>query len=226
MKRRRALTLDANGVLLLPDPAFLRGILADFGGAPDDETCWSAHYEMIHLLDTTDNPDWPEMHRAFAAALGVPERFLSEAGPLAAEVYVGTPWVAAPGAASALGRLASDDCNLAVVSNTMHGEMEELLRRTGLLEVSNDLVAFSAVVDSQVIGFRKPDPRAFELALEAMEVAPSMCTHVGDSVREDVIGAQRAGLTPIHVDPLGLCSADDHGHTLSLASFAIDFLKE
>lgn len=226
MKRRRALTLDANGVLLLPDPAFLRGILADFGGAPDDPTCWRAHYEMIHLLDTTDDPDWPEMHRAFAAALGVPERFLGQVAPLAAEVYVGTPWVAAPGAAAALRRLASGGCTMAVVSNTMHGEMEELLRRTGLCGASDDLVAFSAVVDSQVVGFRKPDPRMFELALAAMDIAPSRCVHIGDSVREDVMGAQRAGLIPVHVDPLGLCSADDHGHTTSLASFAIDFLRE
>lgn len=226
MDRRRSLTLDANGVLLLPDPGFLRGILADFESQPDDATCWRAHYEMIHLLDTTDDPEWPKMHRAFAAALGVPERYLEQAAPLAAEVYVGTPWIAAPGATAALGRLVSGGCTLAVVTNTMHGEMEELLLRSGLCGLSGGLVAVAAVIDSQIVGFRKPDPRMFELALAALDVAPSNCMHVGDSVREDVVGAQRAGMSPVHVDPLGLCLADDHAHTSSLANFATDFFKE
>jgi putative hydrolase of the HAD superfamily len=226
MNRRRSLTLDANGVLLLPDPVFLRRVLSDFGVQPDDATCWRAHYEMVHLLDSTYDPDYPALHQAFAAALGVPAPDLEQAAPLVAEVYVGSPWVAAPGAAGALLRLVSGGYALAVVSNTTHGEMEDLLVRTGLCSVSGAFAPVAAVVDSEVVGLRKPDPRIFELALAALNTAPSDCVHVGDSVGDDVMGARAAGLTPVHVDPLGLCSAGDHPHTPSLASFTTDLLEQ
>ncbi len=177
-------------------------------------------------LDTTDDPDYRAMHQSFAAALGVPARHREQAAPRVAEVYVGSPWVAAPGAADALLRLVSAGCALAVVSNTMHGEMEELLVRTGLCSVSGVFAPVVVVVDSQVVGFRKPDPRVFELALAALDTAPSNCMHIGDSLRDDVIGAQAAGLIPVHVDPLALCSAPDHAHTPSLAGFAADLLEQ
>jgi putative hydrolase of the HAD superfamily len=226
MNRPRAVTLDANGVLLLPDPVFLRAVLADFGSQPDDATCSRAHYQMIHLLDATDEPDYGAMHRSFAAALGVPPRHQEQAAPRVAEVYVGSAWVAAPGAVDALLRLVSAGCALAVVSNTMHGEMEELLVRTGLCSVSGVFAPVVAVVDSQIVGFRKPDPRVFELALAALDTAPSNCMHVGDSLRDDVVGAQAAGMIPVHVDPLTLCSVADHAHTMSLASFAAELLEQ
>lgn len=72
-------TLDVHGVLLLPDPAALRQTLEPFGAEPDDEACWRAHFEMIHLIDRSAEPDWPAIHRAMAAALGVPSERLADA---------------------------------------------------------------------------------------------------------------------------------------------------
>lgn len=66
------LTLDLYGVLLVPDPAVLRQAVAPFGAEPDDEACLWAHFEMIHVVDQTPEPDWPRIHRAMAAALGLP----------------------------------------------------------------------------------------------------------------------------------------------------------
>jgi hypothetical protein len=64
-----AVTVDASGVLLLPDPDVLRSSLSAFDARPDNSTCWREHYEMIHLLDSTPDPEWPSMSRSFAAAL-------------------------------------------------------------------------------------------------------------------------------------------------------------
>ena len=180
---------------------------------------------MIRLLDDSPDPDWGEMSRRFASALGVLPLFQEQAGKaVVAEVYRGTAWVAVPGAAEALGRLASDGYRLAVVSNTVHGEMEELLLRTGLCSVSGEFTRVAAVIDSRVAGIAKPDPRVFDLALAALGTSATNCVHVGDSLREDVVGAQAAGMTAVHVDPLGLCSAGGHDHTSSLTAFVADLL--
>lgn len=220
MLQPHALTLDAAGVLLVPDPVFLRRALAPFDTEPDDETCWRAHYEMIHLLDTTSDPDYAAMNRLFAAALGVPMPLCEHAGRDVAEVYVGRPWIAAPGAAEALTRLVDGGYRLAVVSNSMHGQMEQLLLKNELCSTAGVFAPVTAIIDSQLVGVRKPDPRIFRMAVSALAAEPSCCVHVGDSVVDDVIGARAAGLTPVHIDPLGSCLMQDHVHAPSLLELA------
>jgi len=221
----KAVTVDANGVLLVPDPNALRSSLAAFDTRPDDARCRRAHYEMIHLLDGFAEPDWPSMNKSFAAALGVPDRYQVEAGNIvAADVYLGTAWVAAPGAVQALRRLSQSGFGLAVVSNSWHGEIAELLLRARLCSTTGEFVAVAAVIDSQVVGLKKPDPRIFELALSALGASRQDCVHVGDSVLDDVRGAEAAGLDAIHVDPFGLCDATDHHHFDSLDMFATSLL--
>ena len=58
-----AVLLDAGGVLLLPDPAELRRVLAPFGRIPDDETCRRAHYASMREVDRIGGPDWPAVDR-------------------------------------------------------------------------------------------------------------------------------------------------------------------
>src|ERR1035437_7337089 len=102
----RAVTIDAHGVLLLPDPVAIRAVLREFSCEPDDATCRKAHYPMVRLLDRMVQPDWPTMNRSFAHALGVEHSGQVEAGAILAErVYLGTSWIPAPGASSALARL-------------------------------------------------------------------------------------------------------------------------
>ena len=40
----------------------------------------------------------------------------------------------------------------------------------------------------------KPAPRIFQVALEKHAIDPEDAVHIGDSVRDDVLGARRAGL--------------------------------
>jgi len=69
--------------------------------------------------------------------------------------------------------------------------MRDLFAEIGLLE-RLDAVALSAEV-----GKRKPHPAIFEAALEQAGVEPSEAVMVGDRLREDVGGAQAAGLAAI-----------------------------
>lgn len=217
-----AVTLDVHGVLLLPDPAALRRALEPFGAEPDEEACWRAHFEMIHLIDQTAEPDWPEIHRAMAAALGVPPEQQADAAPTAVDAYLTKQWVAAPGAANALAQLESGGFRLAVIANSPHGKVEQWLTDAGLCSVSGPLPRVACILASHLLSFGKPDRRIFELAISALGVAPDQCMHVGDSLASDVLGAQTVGITPVHVDPYGLCDSTDHAHADSLTTFVRD----
>jgi putative hydrolase of the HAD superfamily len=47
----------------------------------------------------------------------------------------------------------------------------------------------------------KPDPRIFDFALEYLEVDAADVWYVGDTPAFDVVGARRAGMRPILMDP-------------------------
>lgn len=221
----RAVTVDAHGVLLLPDPIAIRTVLSAFDCKPDDTTCANAHYRMVRLLDLTHDPVWATMNRSYAEALGVSPVDQDAAGAiLASQVYLGTAWVPAPGAAEALVKLVASGYGVAVVSNTEHGEIADVLARTNVCSVDGEGTHVATVIDSNVIGIAKPDPRPFELAFAALGESASTCIHVGDSLHSDVVGAQGVGMEVVHIDPLALCADNDHRHTSSFATFVSELL--
>lgn len=83
-------------------------------------------------------------------------------------------------------------CPLVLVSN-FYGNMGSVL-----FEMSLDGL-FSHVVESAVVGFRKPDPRLFQLAIDAFSqtettaLAPDEIMVVGDSLRKDIEPARSLG---------------------------------
>lgn len=104
------------------------------------------------------------------------------------------------GTPAALARLREAGFRMGVVSNS-DGRAEEALAAAGLRTY------FEVVVDSQLVGVEKPDPRIFHLALASMGVAAADAMYVGDIYEVDVVGARRAGMSVVLVDPLG-----NHGH--------------
>jgi epoxide hydrolase-like predicted phosphatase len=58
---------------------------------------------------------------------------------------------------------------------------------------------FDAVIDSSSVGVRKPDPRIFELALEAAGVPAHEALFVDDAI-ENVTAAAQLGIHAIHFD--------------------------
>ena len=216
-----AVLVDAGGVLLVPDPGAVRRALAQFGVEPDDETCLRAHYLSMREVDRIGPGDWPTVDRCFARAVGVPEERNEAAVPFVDSIYMGEKWAPAAGAAEALVALQGADVPIAVVSNA-GGTMEHQLLTHEVCSVDGTTHARVAiVVDSEVVGVEKPDPKIFSFALDALGVAADRCIYVGDTVAFDVVGARAAGLWPIHIDPYGFCpDRDDHPHAVSLAEVA------
>lgn len=97
------------------------------------------------------------------------------------------------GALEVLTALRQGGYRLAIASNappTYGKRLQEL----GITELVD------AVFISDVIGYAKPDPRFFQFILEKLNATPNETVHVGNSFLHDVIGAQRANITPVFFD--------------------------
>ena len=77
-------------------------------------------------------------------------------------------------------------------------------RLTGLLDQLNLRSYFDLVLASGEVGVQKPDPGIFAAALERLDAVAGSSVYVGDNYWADVVGAQRAGLTPVLLDPYHL----------------------
>lgn len=75
---------------------------------------------------------------------------------------------------------------MVLVSN-FYGNISVVLEEFGL----NDL--FSHVIESAVVGIRKPDARIFQLGVEAMGLHPEEVLVVGDSLEKDIAPARQLG---------------------------------
>ncbi|MDX1384230.1 MAG: HAD-IA family hydrolase [Thermoanaerobaculia bacterium] len=87
----------------------------------------------------------------------------------------------------ALDRLRSLDLRLAVVSN-FDERLPVILSGLGLAP------RFDAVVVSSELGVAKPNPLIFRSLLDRLDLAAPSVAHLGNSPREDVEGAEAAGL--------------------------------
>lgn len=75
---------------------------------------------------------------------------------------------------------------MVLVSN-FYGNIQTVLREFGLDGV------FSQIIESAVVGVRKPDPRIFSLGVEALGLKPDEVVVVGDSIDKDIVPARQAG---------------------------------
>ncbi len=103
-----------------------------------------------------------------------------------------------PGARGALEWAAEAGFTVGVVSNVVfwHGQVSRLLLwRAGL----SRLVDFQVYADEA--GCLKPSRCIFEEALRRAGSEPGCSVHIGDSFREDLLGALLAGMRGVLVDP-------------------------
>lgn len=68
---------------------------------------------------------------------------------------------------------------------------------------------FLKVIESAVVGIRKPDPRIFLLGVEALGLKPEEVTVVGDSLDKDIIPAHEVGCQTIWLRGEGWNSLDE-----------------
>ena len=77
---------------------------------------------------------------------------------------------------------------LAILTNGTPGLQREKIAGSGLAHY------FDAITVAGEVGVGKPDARVFAAALEAVGGTPDKAVMIGDSLRRDIQGAQRAGL--------------------------------
>jgi FMN phosphatase YigB (HAD superfamily) len=63
---------------------------------------------------------------------------------------------------------------------------------------------FDLTLASGEVGVRKPEPEIFYTALERLETQAEESIYIGDNYWADVVGARRAGITPVLFDPYRL----------------------
>ena len=74
-----------------------------------------------------------------------------------------------------------------VMVSNFYGNLHSVLRAYGLVDF------FDTIVESAVVGVRKPDPAIWQLGVEAAKKDASSCIAVGDSYGKDIVPASQVG---------------------------------
>ena len=203
-----ACVFDAGGTLVHPDWPRLAALAEGLAGRRlEADEMRRAFGEMLkcvgsgaplpsgHVIDQT-GPHWT--FRAMYGGLGLDESacetLVGRIDETHAERHV---WCGAdPEAAHVVGELKRAGLLVAVVSNTEDGRLSDALAAAGLAE------SFDLLVDSHLVGYRKPDAAIFRLALDQLGVEAGEAAFVGDSYTHDALAARAVGMRAVLLDPL------------------------
>jgi putative hydrolase of the HAD superfamily len=108
-----------------------------------------------------------------------------------------------------------------LVSN-FYGNIDEVLRDYGIRHL------FKGIIESAVVGVRKPNPTLFRLGVDALELEPSEVLVVGDSLRKDIEPAEQLGCQVLWLKGKGWTAEEDsqtHPHTIKCVTEVLDHLK-
>ena len=204
----RACIFDAGGTLVHPDwPRLSRLSEEACGRAFESAEMGRAFGEMLRavgvemqregfvLPEEMKRPHW--VFRRMYGALGLDEEscasVVERLGASHAERHV---WCGPdPDAARVIEELKRQGLKVAVISNTEDGRLADSLAAAGLAG------GFDLLVDSRLVGLRKPDAAIFRFALERLGVEAHEAAYVGDSYAHDALAARAAGLRGVLLDP-------------------------
>lgn len=96
----------------------------------------------------------------------------------------------------------SEKYPIVLVSN-FYGNIDTVLRDFGVRGYFKD------IIESAVLGIRKPDPRIFEHGVKALDMLPSEVLVIGDSYRKDIIPAESIGCQAIWLKGKGWTLEED-----------------
>jgi putative hydrolase of the HAD superfamily len=136
---------------------------------------------------------WREINRQTFTAVGAIEQFTDFDGFFQyLYAYFTTPaaWEIYPDVIPALTAWQRSNVQLGVLSN-FDSRLHTVLAGLDLAQF------FSTVTISTEVSAAKPQPDIFAAALRKYECAPKSAWHIGDSLEEDYLGADNAGLTAI-----------------------------
>ncbi|HZB70550.1 MAG TPA: HAD-IA family hydrolase [Acidimicrobiales bacterium] len=168
----------------------VRAVLWDFGGVILSSPFEAfARYErerglpegFLRQLNAT-NPDtnaWAKLERSEVDLAGFAELYEAEADAAGHRVEAGAVLALLsgelrPAMVQALRRIREEGLAQACLTNNVAGT--EAVRP----ELAEVMALFDTVLESSKLGVRKPDPRFYDLALEAVGVAPSEAVFLDD----------------------------------------------
>ena len=108
---------------------------------------------------------------------------------------------------------------MVLVSN-FYGNISVVLQEFGLDGI------FAEVIESAVVGIRKPDPQIFLLGVDALGMKPEEVTVVGDSLEKDIIPAKRAGCHTVWLKGEGWTNAQDGENQVDRVIMTLDELLQ
>jgi putative hydrolase of the HAD superfamily len=191
----RAVLFDFGGVILSSPFEAFNDYEREVGLAPD----------TIRTINATD-PDrnaWARFERGELDVAGFVAAFEEEAAGLghtvdARRVLDGLRGRPRPEMVEALRRVAARH-KTAMLTNNFRDPRGGAGVRAGELEAIHDL--FDEIVESSVVGVRKPEVRFYEIACERLEVEPDECVFL-DDLGVNLKPARAMGMTTIKVgDP-------------------------
>lgn len=91
---------------------------------------------------------------------------------------------------------------LCLVSN-FYGNVDAVLRAYGIRH------CFSHIIESAVVGVRKPDPRIFMLGVVALGFKPQEVLVIGDSLKKDIMPAESIGCQTVWIKGPGWDDRDE-----------------
>lgn len=109
---------------------------------------------------------------------------------------------------------------MVLVSN-FYGNIETVLEDFGIRRY------FGAIIESAVLGIRKPDPRIFEHGVKALGLLPEETLVIGDSYRKDIVPAESIGCQAIWLKGKGWTEEEDaqiHPNTIKRLGEVLDIL--
>ena len=203
----QACIFDAGGTIVHPDWPRLSQIAADVSGQTFAPLAMARAFgammravgiemqrEGFVLPDDMKAPHWT--FRKMFVALGLDAQTSDEiVRRLAASHNNKHVWCGPdPTASRVLEELKRHGLRLAVISNTEDGRLVDSLDAAGIAS------QFDLLIDSHLVGHRKPDAAIFKLALERLGLQAGEAAYVGDSYAHDALAACAVGLRGILLD--------------------------
>ncbi|WP_029904939.1 HAD family hydrolase [Prevotella sp. 10(H)] len=112
-------------------------------------------------------------------------------------------------------RILKDRYPMVLVSN-FYGNVQSVLSDFGLLEYFHD------IIESAVVGVRKPDPAIFGLGVESLGLPASAVVVIGDSYSKDILPASEIGCRTIWLKGQGWCDDEENATADAIIS---DFME-
>ena len=108
-----------------------------------------------------------------------------------------------------------------LVSN-FYGNIDEVLRDYGIRHL------FKGIIESAVVGVRKPNPTLFRLGVDALELRPDEVLVVGDSLNKDIQPSEALGCHVLWLKGKGWTEKEDlltHPNTITRISQVLDYIE-